>query len=161
MIASAIGFVYRGQDKRLNELDTVITTTKATLKTQAKTVAVVPRFLAQIAEMRKRYRNFNRRLPARQELGGFLRDISAHLGDEEFSDQLIEPGSPTREDLFHTLPIIMRFRGSYLTSVDFFKRIDEMERLTRIQKLKMTRLLDKDDSKLEIELQLNIYFSES
>jgi Tfp pilus assembly protein PilO len=103
-------------------------------------------------------------LPVRQELGGFLRDISGHLGDEQFTDQLIEPGSPTREELFHTLPIIMRFKGSYLTSVDFFKRIDEMERLTRIQKLKITKVPlkgDNSDAILDIELQLNIYFTES
>jgi len=103
-------------------------------------------------------------LPGRQELGGFLKNISTHLGDEKFSDQLIEPGSPTREDLFHTLPIIMQFKGSYLNSVDFLKRIDEMERLTRIQKLKIKRKpadRDQDHAKLDMELQLNIYFTES
>ena len=164
MVAGAVLFVYRGQGKKLDEFKTRITATRAALKAQGQTVAVVPEFIKQVESMRARYKNFDRRLPLRQELGGFLRDISAHLGDEKFSDQLIEPGSPTREDLFHTLPIIMRFKGSYLTSVDFFKRIDEMERLTRIQKLKITRKPakgDEDDSKLDIELQLNIYFTES
>jgi len=164
MVTGAVLFIYRGQGRKLSELKTRITASKATLKTQGQTVAVVPELIRQVGAMRARYKNFDRRLPVRQELGGFLKTISAHLGDEKFSDQLIEPGSPTREDLFHTLPIIMRFRGSYLTSVDFFKRIDEMERLTRIQKLRITRKPtkdDQDDSKLDIELQLNIYFTES
>ena len=164
MVAGAVLFVYRGQGKRLDDFKTRITATRATLKTQGQTVAIVPELIKQVGAMRARYKDFDRRLPVRQELGGFLRNISAHLGDEKFSDQLIEPGSPTREDLFHTLPIIMRFKGSYLTSVDFFKRIDEMERLTRIQKLKIARKPAKggeDDSKLDIELQLNIYFTES
>jgi hypothetical protein len=58
----------------------------------------------------------------------------------------------------------MRFKGSYLTSVDFFKRIDKMERLTRIQKLKITNKPSEDEQRdpiLDIELQLNIYFTES
>jgi len=164
MVTGAAIFIYHGQGKQLDNLKLKITNAKATLKTQGQTVAVVPALIKQVDAMRARYKNFDRRLPVRQELGGFLRDISAHLGDEKFSDQVIEPGSPTREDLFHTLPIIMRFRGSYLTSVDFFKRIDEMPRLTRIQKLKIMRKPvkgEKDDEKLDIELQLNIYFTES
>ena len=164
LVAGAVLFVYRGQGKRLDEFKMRITAAKAALKTQSQTIAVVPELIKHVDSMRKRYKNFDRRLPGRQELGGFLRDISGHLADEKFSDQLIEPGSPMREELFHTLPIIMRFRGSYLTSVDFFKRIDEMERLTRIQKLKITKNSakdDEDDSMLDIELQLNIYFTES
>jgi len=164
MVAGAVLFVYRGQGKKLDDFKTRITVAKAALATQSQTVAVVPELVKQVDSMRKRYKNFDRRLPGRQELGGFLRDISGHLADEKFSDQLIEPGSPTQEELFHTLPIIMQFKGSYLTSVDFFKRIDEMERLTRIQKLKITKNPakgDEDDSRLNIELQLNIYFTES
>ena len=164
MIIGAVIFIYRGQGKKLDDLKAKITAGKAALKTQGQTVAVVPELIKQVGAMRARYKNFDRRLPVRQELGGFLRDISGYLSDKQFSDQLIEPGSPMREELFHTLPIIMRFRGSYLTSVDFFKRIDELERLTRIQKLKIMRKPVKDgedDEKLDIELQLNIYFTES
>jgi len=167
MVTSAVVFVYRGQGKRLDELEVRIGSTKSTVDSQSQTVAIFPELVKQVKSMRDRYKNFDRRLPGRQELGGFLKEISGYLGDEHFSDQLIEPGSPTRQELFHTLPIIMRFRGSYLTSVDFFKRIEEMQRLTRIQKLKITKNTPKgsgqnsDDSVLDIELQLNIYFTES
>jgi len=164
MIAGAVLLVYRGQSKELSRLTAEITAAKTTLKTRAQTVAVVPELVKQVEWMRARYKNFDRRLPDRQELGGFLREISGYLGDGKFSDQLIEPGSPTQEEFFHTLPIIMRFKGSYLTSVNFLKRIDQMERLTRIQKLKITHGSPKDeggDPDLDIELQLNIYFTES
>ncbi len=167
MIVAAVLVVYRGQGKRLDEFKARISATRSTVDTQSQTVAIFPELVKQIKSMRARYKNFDRRLPGRQELGGFLKEISGYLGDEHFSDQLIEPGSPTRQDLFHTLPIIMRFKGSYLTSVKFFKRIEEMQRLTRIQKLKITKKTPKDkngvkgDPTLDIELQLNIYFTES
>ena len=167
MVAGAVLFVYRGQGGKLDDLKARITAGKASLKMQGQTVAIVPELVKQVGAMRARYKNFDQRLPVRQELGGFLKELSGYLGDEKFSDQLIEPGSPTREELFHTLPIIMQFKGSYLTSVEFFKRIDEMKRLTRIQKLKITKKPEKDDrdnhddSGLDIELQLNIYFAES
>ena len=53
----------------------------------------------------------------------------------------------------------MRFRGSYLSLVDLLQRIDKMERLTRVQRLKITR--EKQGDSLDIELQMNIYFTES
>jgi|TARA_B100001964_G_C13886901_1_gene445454 Tfp pilus assembly protein PilO len=164
MIIGAMMFVYRGQGKRLEECKARVTAAEGTVNTQARTVAIFPELVKQVKSMRARYKNFDRRLPDRQELGGFLKELSGYLGDDNFSEQLIEPGSPTREDLFHTLPIIMRFKGSYLTSVDFFKRIDKMERLTRIQKLKITNKPSEDEQRdpiLDIELQLNIYFTES
>ena len=164
MVASAVLLVYRGQGKTLDEFKTKIIAAQATIETQKKTVAVVPELITRVKEMRSRYKNFDRCLPRRQELGGFLKDISAHLGDDKLSEQVIEPGSPTQEELFHTLPIIMRFQGSYLSGVEFLKSIEDMERLTRIQKLKITRGAkreDEDTAVLDIELQLNIYFTES
>ena len=164
MVAGAVGVVYRGQGKKLSEYKKRITDARASLKTQAQTIAIVPELVKEVESMRDRYKDFDQRLPGRQELGGFLKEISGYLRDQPFSDQLIEPGSPTKDDLFHTLPIIMRFKGSYLSSAAFFKRIDEMKRLTRIQKLKITKKSDKGDGgnpELDIELQLNIYFTES
>ncbi|MCP4376296.1 MAG: type 4a pilus biogenesis protein PilO [bacterium] len=168
MVAGAVLIVYRGQGKKIDELKTKILAGEASLKVRAETVKTVPDLVKQVAAMRKRYKNFDRKLPDRQELGGFLKEISGYLGDEKFTEQVIEPGSPTQEELFHTLPIIMRFKGSYLTSVEFFKRIDEMKRLTRMQKLKITKVPVKSKGpgsagtpELNIELQLNIYFAKS
>ena len=121
--------------------------------------AVVPRLFRQVHAMRAQYPNFQRRLPKRKELGGFLREITGQLSDDGLSNQLIEPGSPSREEFFHTLPIIMRFKGSYLSLGSFLERIGRMERLTRVQKLSITSAGDSPDE-LDIELQLNIYFTE-
>ncbi|MDP6047468.1 MAG: type 4a pilus biogenesis protein PilO, partial [Phycisphaerae bacterium] len=102
MIIGAMMFVYRGQGKRLEECKARVTAAEGTVNTQARTVAIFPELVKQVKSMRARYKNFDRRLPDRQELGGFLKELSGYLGDDNFSEQLIEPGSPTREDLFHT-----------------------------------------------------------
>ena len=109
--------------------------------------------------MTGRYANFDRRLPKRQELGGFLRQISNDLVLEKLVTQLIDPGNPTREELYHTLPINMQLRGSYLSLASFLEQLERMERLTRVGKLKISS--DPQDDKLKIEMQMNIYFTES
>lgn len=159
VVATAVIFLYRPQSRMLDELRTGITTQELALAADAKKAAVVPSLLREVESMRLQYKDFGRRLPKRRELGGFLRDISGHLNQGDLSNQLIEPGNPSREELFHTLPIIMRFKGSYLSLAGFLQRIDKMERLTRVQTLKITR--EKDGDSLDIELQMNIYFTES
>jgi len=159
VVAAAVVFMYVPQGKRLDELRTAIATQELELSVNAAKAAVVPNLLQRIESMKLRYKDFDRRLPKRRELGGFLREISGRLNQEDLSNQLIEPGNPSREELFHTLPIIMRFKGSYLALASFLKRIDRMERLTRVQTLKIAR--DKKGGGLDIELQMNIYFTES
>ena len=169
-IAAAMLFVYMPQDKALGELQEKIVTRKREIGKQTQRASVVPSLLRETQAMRAQYKDFDRRLPQQKELGGFLREISAHLSNESFSDQVIEPGRPTREPLFNTLPIIMKFKGSYLSLGTFLDQINKMERLTRVQRLTIsapppgerTREVGTKeaavDDELNIELQLNIYF---
>ncbi len=97
-------------------------------------------------------------MPQSKELAGFLTEISAILASEQITNQSIEPGDPVREELYHTLPIIMKFEGSYLSLASLLKRIDEMERLTRVQKMAIKT--DDNSKSVNIELHMNIYFAE-
>ncbi len=162
LVIGAIVVVYIPQGKKLDKLGTQIATEDRHLVEESKKTLIVPALFRHVNLMRSRYRNFDRRLPKRKELGGFLQEISSHLADRDLSSQLIEPGDPTKEELFHTLPIIMKFKGSYLALAKLLERIDKMERLTRIQKLSIKRSTkEKDKGVLDIELCLNIYFTES
>jgi len=160
-VAMAVLLVYRPQSNRLDQIRAQIVSQERSLKTDSELASVVPTMLQQVEAMKRRYKDFDRRLPERQELGGFLREISSHVADENLSGQLIEPGSPDKNELFHTLPIIMRFKGSYLSVASFLKRLEGMERLTRVEKLQLTR--DKkaiQPNELDVELQINIYFTQ-
>ena len=170
-IAGAMLFVYVPQDRELNRLQAQIISRKRDIAKQTERASVVPKLLRETQAMKAQYKNFDRRLPQQKELGGFLREISGHLSKEQFSNQVIEPSNPKREPLFNTLPIIMKFKGSYLSLGTFLDQINKMERLTRVQRLTISappsaegisggenadagQLVDG----LDIELQLNIYF---
>jgi len=159
MVAATFVLVYMPQGRKLDNLRNQLTAQKESLKSDAKEASVVPSIHLQVQQMRSRYRGWNRKLPKQKELGHFLREISTELTYENLSSQVIEPGKPTREELFHTLPIIMRFNGSYLSLTSFLKRIYRMERLACVQRIKVSKAPDKKD--VDIELQLNIYFTES
>jgi len=170
ILAAGIGatmvLVYIPQQRELNRLRTEISQEKVRMSDNARLCSVVPAMLRQVQTLKKRYRNFDQRLPKQIELGGFLREISGDLAQESLVNQLIEPHNPRRSELFHTLPIVLRFRGTYLSLASFLKRLSEMERLTQVERLTISRDSDKPPKPgqswdLDIEVLMNIYFTES
>jgi Tfp pilus assembly protein PilO len=159
IVVAATVLVYAPQTRTLGRLQDKVAAQDLLLAQDAQRASSVPDLARQVEQLRSRYKDFDRRLPKSKELGGFLREISNNLAKERLEDLVINPGNPTREELFHTYPIVMRFRGSYLSLAAFLQRVGEMERATRIQNLKISRV--GDDAALNIELQLNIYFTES
>ena len=151
--------VFLPQSREMDDLRKEIASREAALATDAAKAAVLPAILRQVRAMQARYKNFDQKLPQQKDLGEFLTEVSKNMGSVGLSNQLIEPGVAKREALFHTLPIIMRFRGSYLSLASLLQRIDGMERLTRVRRMNIKTDPKSDD--LDIELQMNIYFTES
>ena len=167
MVLAAILVIYLPQSKTLGELKINIATEKADLEAKSKQAVVVPGFLRHINALKNRYKNFHTRLPKRKELGGFLKEISKLLAGEDLTTRQFQSGTPSEEELFNTLPINMRLKGSYRSLGGLLKNINGMKRFTRVQRLVLIKPPPKPgredgDSKpedeLEIELQLNIYF---
>jgi len=159
IVAAAVAFVYRPQGQKLEELRTKIASVETSLQADSQKAAVVPELLRQIEAMKRRYKDFDRKLPKTKELGGFLAEITNNLAEENLAEPTIEPRNPAAEELYHTLPIVMRCRGSYLAVASFLKRIDRMQRLTRVHTLRINK--QKAEESLSIEMQLNIYYTES
>lgn len=160
IVIVAIIAVYMPQGSKLKDLRTSITTRKRAMESEARKASVVPALLREVDALKSRYKNFDRRLPKSKELAGFLRDISSELASEpNIVSESYTTASPTREDLFHKLPIKMRLKGSYISLANFMNRIANMERLTRVEKLFIKA--SPDDGDLDIDMQLNIYFTES
>jgi len=159
LVIAALVAVYVPQSRRLERLRTDTASLRTQLEADMQKVAVVPELIRQVQEMKALYKDFDRRLPKQKELGGFLREISTKLAEEKLTNQIIEPGNPVREELFHTLPIIMRFEGDYLSLASFLNGVGSMQRLMRVEKL--NACLNERTHSLDLELQMNIYFTES
>ncbi len=159
LVAVIVLGVYLPQHRKLGRLRTQRGTLQKALEADQAKAAVVPELLRSLEAMKGRYERFDRRLPRNKELGGFLAEIASHLSAANLADPSIEPRNPTAEELYHTLPIGMRCRGSYLELGRFLQRISQMERLTRVHSLSIRK--DVKDKKLNVDMRLNIYFTES
>lgn len=159
MVAGATLGVYWRQGRQMDALSAKTIQLKDTLESQVSKVGGMSSLIHEVQSLKMRYHDFDRKLPKRQELHEFLREINGSLSNADLSNQSIEPGSPTREEDFHTLPIIMKFHGSYLALASMLDHLEKMERLSRVQKLVIGS--EEKSADLNIELQMNIYFTES
>ena len=151
--------VYRGQSASLEDVRTQEVACRQQMEADAAKAAAVSNMAREVEAMRQQYdEHWEDRLPQRQELAEFLREISANLVAERLSNQDIEPGRPTRGPRYNQLPITIRFQGEFLALARFLGRVDEMARLTRVDQLKIGPIRDTDA--LAIELGMNIYFTE-
>jgi Tfp pilus assembly protein PilO len=148
--------VFYPQYRELSRLEQRISAKRDLLDGDLQTVARLPELIEEVEEMKRRYRNFDRRLPKQQELGEFLREITVNLPKEDLTSERIEPGNPSREERFQTLPIRMHLRGGFLSLTRFLHRVEDMERLARVDKLSMQAEPGRDD--LSIDMRMNIYF---
>jgi len=159
MVAATAAVVYWPQSRKLERLEAQIVADTEALKLDGEKTKVIPDMQRRLESMRSRYRGWDRKLPRQQDLGQFLSEISTQLRHKQLASRTIEPRNPQREELFHTLPIIIKLDGSYASLVEFLRGMREMERLTRVQTMKI--LSNPAEEDVEIEVQLNIYFTES
>ncbi|MCJ7543834.1 MAG: type 4a pilus biogenesis protein PilO [Phycisphaerae bacterium] len=152
--------VYVPQSHKLQSIKTGIASRKLVLADNSKKAAVVPRMMREVQVLKSRYKDFDSRLPRSKELGGFLQEITAIQQNSALVDPRMETGSPVSEELFNTMPIKMRLRGRYMALTDFLRRLGQMRRLTRVQRL-MVSIPQQEGDDLSVELLLNIYFTKN
>jgi Tfp pilus assembly protein PilO len=158
LLAAAVLAFHLPQQRRLDEIRTEITTQNRQLEADTSKATAVPELSRRVEQMRKKYHDFDQRLPKSRELFGFLEQIGQRLHAAELDSQSIEPGKPRQQELFHTLPIIMRCRGGYAELTKFLCDMQRSERLTRVQRLDLA--YQPTDRALDIEVHMNIYFTE-
>ena len=159
LVVAATLLVYRRQSSRLEQLREQIATEKLAMEADSNKAAVVPDMLRSVMDMKRRYKDFDRRLPKSKELGGFLQEITAIRSQSDLQGGRMDTGNPVSEYLYNTMPIKMSFEGSYLALARFLEQISKMQRLTRVQKLLITAPGDGFGKDLGIELFMNIYFT--
>ncbi len=152
--------VYRPQSAAADNISARTAEVKDLLESDAMQASRIPPMLREIEQMKHRYNDndWGRRLPERQELAGFLREIASGLSHEKLTDQFIQPGNPSQNPRYSCLPITLKFEGDFMSLARFLKQIDGMTRLTRIERLMIQS--DEGMKNLKVEMGMNIYFTE-
>lgn len=162
LVSLALGFYllsYRPNTRRLSELREQIASQRQELVANQNRADDLPKVAFQVAQLKEQLARYNKRMPRQPDTGQFLNEIgplsqasSLHRWDGAY-------GSPVRNELFGMMPYSVKFQGEFSKVVTFLRQVEDMTRLTRIRDIEI-HSIDKKLGLVEVDMTMNIYFSE-
>jgi len=119
----------------------------------------LPQLMLRVEKLQAQVERTGRKLPRQPELGQFIKDITAVSQQTALRSFVVQPLGYKRADAVMELPICMTFEGDFASAAQFLRQVEEFKRLTRVRRLNV-RAKDGNDGTVQVELTLNIYFSE-
>lgn len=89
-----------------------------------------------LKELNERMTIYERLVPESRNLGQFLQDMAALMDNYELKDQYIKPGTETNVLKLKCIPVDMKCKGKLKQLFDFYKSLESMDRLIRIESVR-------------------------
>jgi Tfp pilus assembly protein PilO len=89
----------------------------------------------QAEELKHKIGDYDLKVPAGPDLGRFLQQVAEIMNEQNLQEQLIQPGIEGREGQLVCMPIEIKCKGSLNQIFNFFRSLEKMERIIRIEKV--------------------------
>lgn len=158
-----VGFwalVYRPSSTKLSDLQMQIDSKQRDLNSNRTRVRILPDVMLAVTEMQARLERFDKKLPKNPDLSTFINDVTAASHQAALRNVAVTPGVYARSDGYAEWPIALKFEGDFASVFSFLRRAEEMQRLTRVKGLKVQGSNAGKPGQVQVELSMNIYFSE-
>ena len=111
----------------------------------------------QLLKVQGELEDYEANIPDERALGVFLRRIAALMNEHNLREQDIEPREEVKGDEFCCIPLSMQCKGKLSQIFEFYKQLQGLDRLVRIERVKLTN--DKDFSgEVSMETEAVIYY---
>jgi Tfp pilus assembly protein PilO len=160
LLGGFVAFVYRPSSQKLAALRDQADEQRRKLTSNRSQVQILPEVMLEVDRMQTRLERFDKKLPSQPDLGPFINDITEVSHQANLRKVQVEPGVPSRTDLYTEWPIALKFEGDFASVFAFLRRAEAMQRLTHVRGLKVKSSDNGKSGSVQVELSMNIYFSE-
>ncbi len=133
---------YLPSRQRLTSLERVAAQQRKTIATAAAQSAELPGLERRLREMRKAVEGFDLRVPADRALGTFLQQIAGIMKDCGLGEQVVLPGKEVKTEDLNCVPIHVACKGTLTDIFRFFRKLQSLDRLVRIEKVALDNDMD-------------------
>lgn len=92
----------------------------------------------QLRDLQKTFGDSESSIPGHRDLGQFLRRIADLMKEHDLKNEIVTPGEETEADKFNCIPVRMQCKGELAQISEFYHRLQSLDRLVRIEKVKLT-----------------------
>ncbi len=114
----------------------------------------LPALKEQLLKLQRAVGNHEANIPAQMELGVFLHRIANLMNEHHLKGQVIAPGKEIEVDELNCIPVNMQCKGRLKQIFEFYRRMQELDRLVRIEQVK---LVNDNDFSGEVSMQTKVF----
>jgi Tfp pilus assembly protein PilO len=96
----------------------------------------------QLSKLRWKLENYEVNIPENSDIGGFLHTIADLMNEHSLEEQVIEPQKKIEAENLRCIPVKMQCRGRLAQVFEFYRQLQELQRLVRIEQVRLSN--DKD-----------------
>ncbi len=140
--------------KSINQREAVLRHTLIKGRTSSKQL---PEIKERLQKLQVAVSNFEVNVPTQRDLGAFLHQIANLMTEHNLSEQVIVPGREINANGLNCIPINMKCKGRLVRIFEFYKQLQRLDRLVRIEQ---SRLLNDNDfsGQVSMETKAVIYY---
>ncbi len=117
----------------------------------------LPLLKEQLLELQRELENYEANIPERSDIGVFLQKIAGLMNEHNLRGQVIEPRKEIKAEKLNCIPVNMKCKGRLTQIFKFYRRLQGMDRLIRIEQVKLFN--DSDFSgEVGVEAKAVIYY---
>lgn len=113
----------------------------------------LPLFMDQLHKLKTKLSNFEVNIPTQRELGSFVHEIADLMNQYKLKEQEITPHQEVESDGLNCIPVNIQCKGSLNQIFYFNQKLQKMDRLIRIQQVK---LVNDNDYKGEVLMETDV-----
>lgn len=137
LVADFILFGYLPSYRRLKELEQAKAKQGLTIAEAQRRSGQLPILKGRLLELQKATVNHERQIPDNRDLGVFLQRIANLMNEHNLKEQQVQPGSEIEGEVLNCIPVNMQCKGKLAQIFEFYRRLQEMGRLVRIEQVKL------------------------
>ena len=135
MVAGFVLFRYMPLHKKAKALEQA-KVEQATVIAKASAQSVqLPALKEKLQKQQIAVGKFEASVPSDRNIGEFLQQIAGLMNKHNLKNQIVQPGEETKTEELNCIPIVMRCKGQLKQIFEFYKSLQAMDRLIRIEKV--------------------------
>jgi len=142
MVVGFVLFRYLPLQKKRKALEHTKSAQMLAIATASNQRAQLPILKEQLLKLQTIAGNYQEKVPKQIDLGAFLHKIADLMNQQNLSEQMVQPGEEIEAGQLSCIPVNMQCKGKLPQIFEFYKQLQALDRLVRIEQVKLNNEKD-------------------